>query len=126
MLPTTRQPLRLDQALPTGGPPPDAALLARLRALAEAHLSEPELCPLRLATAANLSERTLYRRLRELTGYTPAGFVRELRLLRAQQLLREGALPTVASVAHAVGFVNAAHFGRSYLRRFGHPPSRRR
>lgn len=82
----------------------------------------PALTPAWLASAARLSERTLYRRLREMTGLTPAGFVRELRLQRARQLLRAGEPATVTAVAHAVGFVNAAHFGRAYARRFGYPP----
>jgi len=98
--------------------------LARLRALVEVLLPNPALAPARLAEAMHLSERSLYRHLRELTGHTPAGFVRELRLLRARQLLQAGEVPTVAAVAAAVGFVNAAHFGRAYARRFGYPPGR--
>ena len=100
----------------------DRALFEQLRALAEAQLGQPGFSPAQLADAAHLSERTLYRRLQELTGYTPAGFVRELRLLRARQLLRAGELGTVGEVAFAVGFVNANHFGRVYTRRFGYPP----
>jgi transcriptional regulator GlxA family with amidase domain len=123
---TTGQPLPLDQPPPAGWPRPEVVRLARLRALAEILLPNPALTPAGLAAAAHLSERTLYRRLRELTGYTPAGFVRELRLLRARQLLWAGEVPTVAAVAAAVGFVNAAHFGRAYARRFGQPPGRER
>ena len=52
--------------------------------------------------------------------------MRELRLLRARQLLQAGETNTVAEVAHAVGFVNAAHFGRAYTQRFGYPPGQER
>jgi transcriptional regulator GlxA family with amidase domain len=116
------RPLPLDQPPPAGWPRPQVVRLARLRALAELLLPNPALTPASLAAAVHLSERTLYRRLRALTGHTPAGFVRELRLLRARQLLRTGEVPTVAAVAATVGFVNAAHFGRAYARRFGYPP----
>jgi transcriptional regulator GlxA family with amidase domain len=119
---TPGQPLPLDQPPPSTWARADAVLLARLRGLVRVYLADPTLTPARLAEVARLSERTLYRRLRHLTGHTPASFVRELRLLRARQLLHLGELPTVAAVAHAVGFVNAAHFGRAYARRFGRPP----
>ena len=120
------RPLPLDQVPPAVWSRADAVLLARLRALVKAYLASPVLTPAWLVAAARLSERTLYRRLRELTGHTPAGFVRELRLLRARQLLQAAEPATVAAVAHAVGFVNAAHFGRAYARRFGYPPGQER
>ncbi|MDO7877563.1 helix-turn-helix domain-containing protein [Hymenobacter sp. ASUV-10] len=123
---TTGRPLPLDQPPPAGWPRPKVVRLARLRALAELLLPNSALTPADLAAAVHLSERSFYRYLRELTGHTPAGFVRELRLLRARQLLQAGAPDTVAAVAYAVGFVNAAHFGRAYTRRFGYPPGRER
>jgi|GEM_PF-3268258 len=121
---TTGRRLPLDQPPPAGWPRPKVVRLARLRALAELLLPNPALTPADLAAAVHLSERSFYRYLRELTGHTPAGFIRELRLLRAQQLLQAGELATVAAVAYAVGFVNASHFGRAYARRFGRPPGR--
>ena len=61
-------------AAPDGRPSrADPRLLARLGAVAAAHLADPNLTPARLAAATHLSERTLYRRLLTLTGLTPAG-----------------------------------------------------
>ena len=100
----------------------DAELLGRLRAVVEAALADEDFGPARLAAAAGLSERTLYRRLKELTGLTPAAFVREVRLLHARYLLETRAVTTVAEAAFAVGFANASHFGRVYAERFGRTP----
>lgn len=100
----------------------DAELLGRLRTVAEAAVADEEFGPARLAAAAGLSERTLYRRLKELTGLTPAAFVREVRLLQARHLLETKAVTTVAEAAFAVGFANASHFGRVYAERFGRTP----
>lgn len=112
----------LEAGPPAGWPKAEAAQFMQLRAAAECCLPDAHCTPVRLAEAAHLSERTLYRRLRKLTGLTPAGFLRELRLLRARQLLRSGELTRVGEVAFTVGFVNANHFGRVYAQRFGQPP----
>lgn len=100
----------------------DVELLSRLRAETEAALADEDFGPARLAAAVCLSERTLYRRLKELTGLTPAAFVREVRLLQARHLLETRAVATVAEAAFAAGFANASHFGRVYAERFGRTP----
>ena len=100
-----------------------AELVRSLQELIPAVLVNPDYTPQQLAAALHLSERTLYRRLKELTGLTPAGWLREARLDRARQLLEAKALPTVAEVADAVGFSNASHFTQLYGKRFGKKPS---
>jgi transcriptional regulator GlxA family with amidase domain len=101
-------------------------LLTHLRVVTAASLHAPDFTPSALAVAAELSERTLYRRLKELTGLAPAAWLREARLLRAQQLLVSGAYRTVAEVAAATGFGGAGYFGQLYFRRFGHHPGEHR
>lgn len=100
-----------------------AGLLRSLQELAPVILADPDYTPQLLADALGMSERTLYRRLKELTGLTPAGWLREVRLDRARQLLEAQALPTVAEVAYEVGFPNASHFTQLYSKRFGKRPS---
>lgn len=111
--------------------PPDSAgddassavLLDSLHELIPSVLKDRDYSPPLLASALHLSERTLYRRLKELTGLTPAGWLREVRLDRARQLLEAGTLPTVAEVAYEAGFPNASHFTQLYSKRFGKKPS---
>jgi len=100
-----------------------AVLLQSLQELTPAILSNPDYTPQLLAAALHLSERTVYRRLKELTGLTPAGWLREVRLDRARQLLEAGTLPTVAEVAYEAGFPNPSHFTQLYSKRFGKKPS---
>jgi transcriptional regulator GlxA family with amidase domain len=80
--------------------------------------------PVELAALLCLSERTLYRRLGELTGLTPAAWLRELRLAQARRLLEAGEFTSVADVASAVGFGSAKYFSVSYAERFGRRPNR--
>lgn len=99
------------------------ALVRTLHYLIPAILTNPGYTPQLLAEALHLSERTAYRRLKELTGLTPANWLREVRLERARQLLEAQAFPTVAEVAYEVGFLNPSHFTQLYSKRFGKKPS---
>jgi transcriptional regulator GlxA family with amidase domain len=73
------------------------------------------------AAIAGLSPRQLGRLFRTHLGVTPGEHYANLRLDQARDLLRQTTLPIV-EVAVACGFVSAAHFSRSYRRRFGRPP----
>ncbi|MCC3156476.1 helix-turn-helix transcriptional regulator [Hymenobacter sp. 15J16-1T3B] len=99
--------------------PPDAEALRRLRELAALSLHRSVFGVAAWAAAAGLSERTLYRRLHQLTGQPPAAYLRQLRLERAHQLLLTKALPSVDEVAAAVGFDDASYFARVFHRHFG-------
>jgi transcriptional regulator GlxA family with amidase domain len=103
--------------------PADAAgQLAQWQAQLAPHLSNPEFGPAKLAGLLCLSERTLYRRLGELAGLTPAAWLRELRLDHARRLLEAGDFDSVAAVAEAAGFGNAKAFSARYIERFGRRP----
>jgi signal transduction histidine kinase/AraC-like DNA-binding protein/DNA-binding NarL/FixJ family response regulator/tetratricopeptide (TPR) repeat protein len=97
----------------------DQALLQRLREIAETHLSDASLDAAQLIKALGLSERTFYRKLKELTGLTPAAYLRDVRLARARQLLEDRAYQTVAEVAFAVGFEDAHYFSKVFLKHYG-------
>ncbi|MCR5888647.1 response regulator [Hymenobacter sp. J193] len=97
--------------------------LAQWQTQAAGHLSNEQFGPVELARLLGLSERTLYRRLGELAGLTPAAWLRELRLHQARQLLEAGGFGTVTAVSDAVGFASAKHFSNLYAERFGRRPS---
>ena len=76
-----------------------------------------------LSDHLSISERTLYRKIKAQTGFTPEQYVKEIRLLEARKLLERREKVAVADVAFAVGFESVSHFSSSFKRRFGHPPS---
>lgn len=76
-----------------------------------------------LAQELNYSQRQLERIIKKLTGLTPNKFMKEIRLLRAMQLLEQRQFGTVAEVGFEVGFSDAAYFSRVFKKRFGVKPS---
>ncbi len=62
-----------------------------------------------LATALALSRSQLYRKLKPLAGFSPAHYIRYVRLQKAKELLEKGA-GNIGDVAFNVGFVSQSHF----------------
>ena len=91
----------------------DESFLARVQAVIEERLGDPELTVEALADALACDRSYLLRKLRALAGETPSGLIRSLRLQRAEQLLRAGA-GTVSEIAYAVGFKSVAHFSNAF------------
>jgi len=76
-----------------------------------------------LAKKLTLSTRQLYRFLQLNTGVTPLTFIKEIRLLKARDLLENKTYETVKEVSYATGFGTARHFSKSFTIRFGKKPS---
>jgi transcriptional regulator GlxA family with amidase domain len=98
--------------------------LIEAAALMEANIEEP----LEIWDIANLvgvSQRQIERLFKRYVGQTPAQFYLELRLRRAQELLRQTSL-TVTEISVACGFCSGQHFSKSYRGLFGGAPSAER
>ena len=100
----------------------DESFLTRVQAAVEERLGDSELTVEGLAEALGCDRSYLLRKLRALTGETPSGLIRSLRLQRAEQLLRAGA-GAVSEIAYAVGFKSVAHFSNAFHERYGERPS---
>jgi AraC family transcriptional regulator len=93
---------------------------ARVTAYVEANLGM-ELSVSKLAGEAHMSPSHFCGVFKATTGLTPEQFVLRARLLRAHQLVREGA-HTIGQIAHATGFSDHSHLTVQFKRRFGVPP----
>ena len=76
-----------------------------------------------VADAVHISERQLYRRMKELTGFSPNQFIQEVRLQTAHEWLQNQQYTTVKEVCYAVGFQDIVYFSRLFMQRFGLQPS---
>jgi transcriptional regulator GlxA family with amidase domain len=75
-----------------------------------------------LAYELALSERQLYRLSKSLTGYTPAQFIKEVRLQKAYELLQGGYIYKIDDVCKRVGYEKAGYFAQQFYERFGKRP----
>ncbi len=103
-------------------PSADAAFIERVRDVVEAEMGDGRFGVDRLAGEVGVSVRQLHRRVKEVTGLTPGGYVRMMRLQRAAQLLERQA-GTVSEIAYRVGFNDANYFSRLFRQTFGRTPS---
>lgn len=76
-----------------------------------------------LAASAFVGKRQLTRKMKALTGLTPAKFIREVQLQSARKELEDGAVLSVIEVALNHGFVQQSTFSTLFKKRFGKPPS---
>ncbi|MEL7222374.1 MAG: response regulator, partial [Bacteroidota bacterium] len=100
----------------------EAKFLQKLSAHIQTHLSDAAFGVTNLATASNISQMQLYRKLKALTGKTPSQFIRSYRLRKGLELLKAGEL-TVAEVAYEVGFTDPSYFSRMFHQEFKRNPS---
>lgn len=96
--------------------------LERVRVAIERHIANTQFSVEVLAEEVNLGKVQLYRKITAIAGCAPAEFIRNYRLDRAAELLRQSA-GNVSEVAWKTGFESQSHFARVYRERFGYPPS---
>lgn len=136
-----RQKVRSGRPLPTGkipeGQPADDSLTAQAnRQAEEAFLRKAgEVVSRNLDNAAYsveqfssdmcMSRMNLYRKLQSLTAHTPSEFIREIRLERAAELMRDTDM-SLAEITDRVGFGTSRHFGKCFKDKYGVPPSQYR
>jgi len=101
----------------------DEVWLQEVRTIIEKKLPNTNFTVEELANDLHISRRHLNRRLKKYTDLSPAAYIKEMRLQRAQQLLRSRRYKTVSEVAYAVGFSKPSYFSQQFKKRFGKLPS---
>ena len=97
-------------------------MLTRLEQLVEENLGNEQFGVGDLSRSVGFSRSHLHRKLKVVTGQSVSQFIREYRLRKALDLLKEGQ-HTVAEVAYLVGFSSATYFSRCFADLNGRPPS---
>lgn len=72
-----------------------------------------------------LTQRTLFRRIKETTGMTPENYLKRLRLVSARVKIKNTET-SITDIAFMCGFSNSNHFTTSYKQVFGITPSQER
>jgi len=99
----------------------DEAFLKELQKVIEENLKDPEFDVDALCKTLYLSQSTLYRKIRALTGESPTLFIQSYRLKRGAQLLKAN-FGNVTEVAYEVGFSSSAYFTQCFKEKFHRLP----
>lgn len=102
---------------------PDSEWLETFEAYVQKHFASDILSVTSLAYEFALSESTLLRQLKRLTGLSPLQYIQEVKLNEAWRLLESRTCNSIAQVASKVGYDNARSFTRIFKQRFGKLPS---
>lgn len=91
----------------------DDLFLRRFIARIEEVYADSEYNVERLSETLGLSRGHLHRKIKELTGTTPVDFLRNYRLNKATQLLKQKKY-TISEVAYQTGFTSPAYFSKCF------------
>lgn len=103
---------------------PDQEWLEAFEEYVRNHLADQQrLSVTSLALTFNLSESSLLRQVKRLTGLSPKKYLTEIRLAIAREWLEERRYASVGRVGAEVGYTDVRSFSRSFRRRYGKLPS---
>lgn len=103
--------------------PEEEVLVAKLLKAIEAHIADEDYGVEQLAIDVALSRTSLYVKLRNMLGISPADFIRNVRLKRAAQLLTVNPNLSINEVSIRVGFSTPRNFSTQFKKMFGVLPS---
>ena len=101
----------------------DLKLFEEIQAYIVQHMQEGNLEIEFLAKQFHISVRQLHRKIKSISGMSPAKFIKEVQLQKARRLLEDGDFVSIGDVAYKVGFEQAATFSTVFKKRFGVSPS---
>lgn len=100
----------------------DEKFISRLYEYIGQHLSDDSLSVKKLSHEMGVSRAQLHRKVTALTGHPASVIIREYRLERAADLLRQNA-GNISEIAFQVGFENLSYFTRAFKQKYKVTPS---
>ena len=102
--------------------PVDSEFLTRYTQFVEEHLSEEKINIASLAGEFAMSQSTLYRKVKAVSGLSPNELIRNIRLNKAAVMLRKTD-SSVSEIAWQTGFGSTVYFRTCFKERYGQTPS---
>ncbi len=85
------------------------------------HIDDEDFNVAKLAQYLNLSRSQTLRKIKASTGFSINEYIREVRLRKAVELLKDENL-TISEISYRVGFNNPSYFNKCFHERFKHTP----
>ena len=101
--------------------PEDDAFMQKAMRFIEEHIGDSNINIGDMADATATSRSGLNRKMKSILGVTPLDFIREARIRKACQLLKEGL--SVNDVAYGCGFSDPKYFGKCFKAEMGMTPT---
>lgn len=101
----------------------DKELIENITSVIETHLPEADFDLAQLSEAMNISKSTLHRRIKTMTGMTPAEFIRNVKMRKACIMITSTS-KTIAEVAYALGYSDPKYFTKCFKEEFGVAPTK--
>lgn len=99
----------------------DDEFLKKITQCIQNHLSEPEFNADTISEEVGMSKASLYKKVKAITGLTPHGLIKQYRLKKAADLLRNSNM-SVSEVIYETGFNSRSYFYKSFNEMFNcHP-----
>lgn len=95
----------------------DDVLFSKIIQCIQNHLNEPEFNADDIGDEVGMSKASLYRKVKTITGLTPHGLIKQYRLKKAADLLKNSTL-SVSEVIYETGFNSRSYFYKSFNEMF--------
>ncbi|MCR4823793.1 MAG: helix-turn-helix domain-containing protein [Bacteroidales bacterium] len=102
--------------------PVDNEFLVRYTEFVQEHLGDEKIDIVSLAGQFAMSQSTLYRKVKAVSGLSPNELIRNIRLNKAAELLKKTDL-SISEISWQVGFGSPVYFRSCFKDRFGKTPS---
>lgn len=99
----------------------DDKFLQQIRTIIEANMSDGSFSVEQLADKANINRTQLLRKIKGLTGLSPHDFIKDLRLKKAADMIRQNT-NTITQIGYSVGFNDQSYFSKCFKKQFGITP----
>ena len=99
----------------------DKAFIKKLIDILDINLENENFWVVELATEVGLSRSQLHRRLKDINGKSTSQFIREYRLEKAMDMLKQNQA-TASEIAYRVGFTSPTYFNTCFHNFYGYPP----
>ncbi len=99
----------------------DNHFLNKLTGIIEDNISNEQFGVSELAAEMGMSRSNLLRKIKKLTNLSASQFIRQVRLQRAMELLKEG-FGNVSEISFKVGFSSTSYFIKCFGDYYGYPP----
>jgi YesN/AraC family two-component response regulator len=101
---------------------PDDRFLQKLMSVLEENITNAEFNVSKLVREIGMSRPVLFRKTKMLTGLSVIDLIRNVRLKKAEMLLKQKKL-SISEVAFTVGFSDPKYFSKSFRNHYGKSPT---